>query len=87
MFFAALFLSLPAMPTTAKMLPSPCKFTSFARRTTPNLLQKHHPQHRKKAESSYSVHRLNTSDPFVPPNPNEFESAYSIFAGSGLLGT
>ena|GEM_PF-1164405 len=31
--------------------------------------------------------RLNTSVPFVPPNPNEFDSAISIFASRAVCGT
>ena len=38
-------------------------------------------------ETSYSIHLLKISDPFVPPNPNELESA--IFSGAfrATLGT
>ena len=35
----------------------------------------------------YSVQRLKISDPFVPPNPKEFESAISTFALRDLFGT
>src|SRR5688572_18189695 len=37
--------------------------------------------------SSQSENRLNSSAPFVPPKPNEFESAYSIFIGRLVFGT
>jgi hypothetical protein len=36
---------------------------------------------------SYSVQRRKTNDPFVPPNPNEFDSAYSAWIFCGLFGT
>ncbi len=39
------------------------------------------------AVSPYSVQRLKMSEPFVPPKPNEFESAYSISASLGPPGT
>ena len=31
-------------------------------------------------ERNYSAHLRNNSEPLVPPNPKEFESAYSTFA-------
>jgi len=31
-------------------------------------------------KKNYSVQRRNSSEPLVPPNPKEFESAYSTFA-------
>jgi hypothetical protein len=36
---------------------------------------------------AYSCQRLKISEPFVPPNPNEFDSAYSASIGCGLFGT
>src|ERR1019366_1861720 len=35
----------------------------------------------------YSVHRRNTRHPFVPPNPNEFDMAYSMATFRGAFGT
>src|SRR5260370_12252878 len=35
----------------------------------------------------YSLHRLNNNAPLVPPNPNEFDMAYSIEALREWLGT
>src|SRR5258708_27338433 len=35
----------------------------------------------------YSLHLLNSSAPFVPPNPNEFDIAYSREALRDWLGT
>lgn len=46
-------------------------------------------QHRLPAalSSFYSLHRRNSSAPFVPPNPNEFDMAYSNDAFRAWLGT
>jgi hypothetical protein len=30
---------------------------------------------RRRVQENYSSYRLNSSAPFVPPNPNEFDSA------------
>jgi hypothetical protein len=35
----------------------------------------------------YSLQRRNTSEPFVPPNPNELDSAYSISILRAVFGT
>lgn len=38
-----------------------------------------------RSEPDYA-HRRNTSDPLIPPNPNEFDNAASIFASCATLG-
>ena len=62
-------------------------------------LLKHSPQSRDKSggsgrtrfrssrQTDYSVQRRNSSEPLVPPNPKEFESAYSTSALRALFGT
>jgi hypothetical protein len=41
----------------------------------------------KQEAGSYSAYRLNSSAAFVPPKPNEFDSAYSMAAGRFWFGT
>ena len=39
------------------------------------------------SRASYSCQRLKISEPFVPPKPKEFDSAYSVSIFCGLFGT